>query len=146
MIDERRHVMRRAADRLGPRPIHHLGDPDVADLIADDPRIFLERGQVLFTEGDTPSCMYVVMSGALQIRSGGVIFENIGPGAIVGEMGLIEKHQLRTATVYALADSELVEVNGARFLELVARAPSFALAVMQVLSRRLRVMDRRYRH
>ena len=89
--------------------------------------------------------MYVVKTGALQIRSGSVIYEDVGPGGIVGEMGLVEKHQPRSATVYALADSELVEIDDARFAELIVQTPSFAIAVMQTLSRRLRMMDRRYR-
>ena len=45
----------------------------------------------------------------------------------------------------ALTDSELVEINDARFAQLIARAPSFAIAVMRTLSRRLRAMDRRDR-
>jgi CRP-like cAMP-binding protein len=58
--------------------------------VIDDPHIFLERGQVLFAEGDRPSCMYIVKSGALQIRSGSVIYEDVRPGGFVGEMGLVE--------------------------------------------------------
>ena len=60
-------------------------------------------------------------------------------------MGVIETQELRSATVYALTDSELVEINDARFAQLIARAPSFAIAVMRTLSRRLRAMDRRDR-
>jgi len=89
--------------------------------------------------------MYIVKTGQLQIRSGGVIYEDIGPGGIIGEMGVIETEELRSATVYALTDSELVEINDARFAQLIARAPSFAIAVMRTLSRRLRAMDRRDR-
>jgi CRP-like cAMP-binding protein len=48
--------------------------------------------------------------------------------------------------VYALADSELIAIDEARFSALVSETPRFALTVMQVLSRRLRAMDRRYRH
>jgi CRP-like cAMP-binding protein len=60
-------------------------------------------------------------------------------------MALVERYPARSATVYALADCELVAVDEARFSELVAEAPRFALIVMQILSRRLRAMDRRYR-
>ena len=92
-----------------------------------------------------PTCMYIVKTGTLQIRSGGVIYEDVGTGGIIGEMGVIETQELRSATVYALTDSELVEINDARFAELIAQAPSFAIAVMRALSRRLRTMDRRDR-
>ena len=60
-------------------------------------------------------------------------------------MALVERYPARSATVYALTDCELVAVDEARFSELVSEAPRFALIVMQILSRRLRAMDRRYR-
>jgi len=142
MVDSR-HSMRRAVDRRSPKPIHRSGYPEFVELVAEDPLLFLERGQRLFAEGDVPTCMYIVKTGQLQIRSGGVIYEDVGPGGIIGEMGVIETQELRSATVYALTDSELVEINDARFARLIARAPSFAIAVMRTLSRRLRAMDRR---
>ncbi len=124
--------------------IYQWKNLDVLALVIDDPHIVLESGQVLFAEGDPPTCMYIVKTGAVQIRSGSVVYEDVGPGGIVGEMCLVEKHQTRSATVYALIDSELVEIDDARFSWLIARAPSFAITVMPGLSRRLRVMDRRY--
>ena len=125
--------------------IYQSENLDVLALVIDDPHIVLESGQFLFAECDPPTCMYIVKTGAVQIRSGSVVYEDVGPGGIVGEMCLVEKHQTRSATVYALTDSELVEIDDARFSWLIAQAPSFAVTVMQGLSRRLRVMDRRYR-
>src|SRR5262249_24029399 len=135
------HAARRAIDRRGPKPIHRSGHPEFVELVAEDPLVFVERGQQLFAEGDLPTCMYIVKTGQLQIRSGEVIYEDVGPGGIIGEMGVIETQELRSATVFALTDSELVEINDARFAQLIARAPSFAIAVMRTLSRRLRAMD-----
>ncbi len=120
-------------------------DADILALVGNQPHVALDGGQVLFAEGDPPNAMYVVKSGALRIQSGGVVYEDVGPGGIVGEMALVEKHHARSATVFALTDCELVAVDEARFAALVVEAPSFAITVMQVLSRRLRVMDRRYR-
>ena len=93
----------------------------------------------------SPRAIRPVPSGTLRIRSGGVIYEDVGAGGIVGEMALVERDPARSATVYALADCELIAVDEARFSELVSEAPRFALIVMQILSRRLRAMDRRYR-
>jgi CRP/FNR family transcriptional regulator, cyclic AMP receptor protein len=137
--------MRRANDRPGPKTIHLSGHPEFVELVAEDPLLFLQRGQRLFAEGDVPTCMYIVKTGQLQIRSGGVIYEDVGLGGKIGEMGVIERQELRSATVHALTDGELVEINDARFVQLIARAPSFAIAVMRTLSRRLRAMDRRDR-
>ena len=118
---------------------------DILALVANEPLVSLDAGQVLFAEGDPPTAMFVVKSGTLRIQSGGVVYEDVGPGGIVGEMALVEKHHTRSATVFALANCQLVAIDEARFAALVGEAPSFATTVMQVLSRRLRVMDRRYR-
>lgn len=132
----------------GGEPPEHIPASENSDILAildKEPHVALASGQVLFTEGDPPSCMYVVKSGTLRIRSGGVIYEDVGPGGIVGEMALVERYPARSATVYALTDCELAAVDEVRFSALVAEAPRFALTVMQILSRRLRAMDRRYR-
>jgi CRP-like cAMP-binding protein len=104
----------------------------------------LEPGQLLFTNGDPSTDMYVVLEGTLTIRNGPVVYEDVGPGGIVGEMGLVEAHQPRSAMVYARTGAALVAIDEERFLSLVAANPGFALAVMRTLSRRLRRMDERY--
>ncbi len=152
MISDRGGPKQNEPGRQGGRPtngpqrgaIRQFGNPELAALVSNDPHIDLERGQVLFAEGDPPTCMYIVQTGALQIRSGDVVYEDVGPGGIVGEMGLVEKDQTRSATVHALTDSQLAEIDDARFYSLVGRTPSFAITVMQILSRRLRAMNRHY--
>ena len=84
---------------------------DILSLLVNEPHMALQSGQVLFTEGDPPSCMYVVKSGALRIRSGGVIYEDVGPGGIVGEMALVERYPARSATVLC---AERLRAGGGR--------------------------------
>jgi len=118
---------------------------ELVALFKGEPKTLrLEPGQVLFKNGEPAGSMYVVRSGTIAIRSGSVKYEDVGPDGIVGEMGLVEAHQPRSAMVYALTPAELVEIDRERFLSLVEKTPRFALAVMQVLSRRLRRMDERY--
>jgi CRP/FNR family transcriptional regulator, cyclic AMP receptor protein len=125
-----------------------MTDLSIQDLIAmfcdQSKSVKLEAGGVLFKNGDPGTSMYVVRSGTLTIRSGAVIYEHVGPGGIVGEMGIVDACSPRTAMVYARTPAELVEIDEPRFLSLVQETPSFALTVMRVLSRRLRRMDIRY--
>jgi hypothetical protein len=79
--------MGHSVDRHGPKPIHRSGHPEFVEPVAEDPLLSLEHGQRLFAEGDVPTCMYIVKTGQLQIRSGGVTYEDVGPGGIIGEMG-----------------------------------------------------------
>lgn len=127
-------------------PATRWGDTDLIELFRDEPTgQLLQPGEVLFKEGDPGACMYVVRAGTLRIRSGSVVFEDVSPGGIVGEMALVDQHMPRSATVYALTPTELVTIDEPRFFALIARNPSFAITVMRVLSRRLRHMDTRYR-
>jgi CRP/FNR family transcriptional regulator, cyclic AMP receptor protein len=127
--------------------MHHsrIDDKSVLAMFGgENASVRLEPGQVLFANGDPSTDMYVVLDGTLTIRNGPVVYEDVGPGGIVGEMGIVEAHQPRSAMVYASTGAELVAIDEGRFLSLVAANPGFALAVMRILSRRLRRMDERY--
>ena len=88
-----------------------LTTEDLVAMFGDERRtLHLECGQVLFKNGDTGGSMFVVRSGTLTIRSGSVVYEDVGPGGMVGEMGIVESNMPRSAMVYALTPAELVEV------------------------------------
>ena len=125
--------------------VERWGNPEVLELVRNDPSIVLEEGEILFKEGDPADCMYIVRTGTLRIRSGSVVYEDAISGGIVGEMAMVEGSVPRSAMVYALARCEVVKIDEPRFFSLVAETPSFARTVMRVLSRRLRHMDKLYR-
>jgi len=125
-----------------------VGDIAVDEILAacgDAETITLKSGEILFREGDDARAMYVVKHGTLRILSGSTILETVRAGGIVGEMAIIETQMPRSATVIAGTYCELVEIDVPRFLSLVANTPAFSITVLRVISRRLRVMNRRYR-
>jgi CRP/FNR family cyclic AMP-dependent transcriptional regulator len=105
----------------------------------------LHRGEFLFREGDDADALYIVKSGVLRIVSGATVYETVTAGGIVGEMAVVDRGVPRSASVIAGTAVELLKVSVDDFATLIARRPDFALAVMQVMARRLRVMNRRYR-
>jgi CRP/FNR family cyclic AMP-dependent transcriptional regulator len=119
--------------------------PSIDYLHDDHMPLLLEPGQVLFKEGDPGGCMYVVRRGGLRIKSGQIVFEDVERGGIVGEMGIVDQNQPRSATVYALTRSEVVQIDEKGFLSLIDQSPEFAISVMRVMSRRLRNMNQLYR-
>jgi CRP/FNR family cyclic AMP-dependent transcriptional regulator len=119
-----------------------------------DFRIFMDRplatislrpGEFLFREGDTADALYIVSRGTLRIMSGAAVYEVVEAGGIVGEMAIVEEDRPRSASVIAGTHAELIKVDGLTFRELVKANPDFALMVMRVMSRRLRIMNERYR-
>jgi CRP/FNR family transcriptional regulator, cyclic AMP receptor protein len=100
-----------------------------------------KAGDVIFSEGDAADNFYVIQSGKVEIRLGNRVLETVGVHNIFGEMALIDTAP-RSATAVAVSDVKLVPVGEKQFLFMVSRTPHFALNVMRVLARRLRVMNR----
>ena len=97
-------------------------------------------GQAVFREGERGEHMYVVLEGQVELRVNGKLVETLGPGAVLGEMALID-HAPRVATATAVADAKLVPIAEKRFLFMVQQTPHFALQIMKVMAERLRKMD-----
>ncbi|MEM7200349.1 MAG: cyclic nucleotide-binding domain-containing protein [Planctomycetota bacterium] len=99
-------------------------------------------GALIFQEGAAGRRMFVVKKGSVEIMLHGRTVDVAEPGAIIGEMAMIDA-QPRSASAIAAADCELVPLDRERFLALVRETPAFALHVMGVLADRLRLMDER---
>jgi CRP-like cAMP-binding protein len=125
--------------------IQDFAGEEILAACGDAETVTLKPGEILFREGDDARAMYVVKQGTLRILSGSTILETVRVGGLVGEMAIIEAHMPRSATVIAGTFCELVEIDVPRFLSLVANTPAFSITVLRVISRRLRVMNRRYR-
>jgi CRP-like cAMP-binding protein len=108
-------------------------------------------GQMLMTEGEKASHMYVVLTGEVEVLHKGdtehdVRVALLGPGDWVGEMAILDV-QPRSASVRALAPSALLRIAAADVKRLLfdQDTAQYALLVMNIareLSRRLRVADR----
>jgi CRP/FNR family transcriptional regulator, cyclic AMP receptor protein len=103
---------------------------------AGEPGAF-RAGDVVFAEGDPGDCMYVVKRGTVSLQQGGKELEEVGPGALFGEMALIDLGP-RSASAVAVTDCELVSIEKRRFWYLVQETPYFAETVMRVMADRLR--------
>jgi CRP-like cAMP-binding protein len=110
---------------------------DFSDLFRNEPTITVKAGETLFRKDDASDGFYILMSGSLRIANGNIVYEDLVPGGMVGEMALIDRSP-RSATVTALVDSEVVKLDQRRFLFLVQQTPYFSIRVMSVLTQRLR--------
>lgn len=102
----------------------------------------IPAGQAIFRAGEPGYVMYVLISGTAHVMVGDIVVERAEPGALLGEMALVE-HAPRTATVTAATDCVLVPIDAARFHFLVQQTPYFATHVMKIMAERLRKMDLR---
>jgi CRP-like cAMP-binding protein len=118
--------------------------PRISRLLGVIDLVSIRRGDFVFREGDTADALYIVQRGIVQvIGEGGLIYERVGEGGIVGELAIVDEGT-RSASVRAQTRADLIKVDVPGFLNLVASEPEFSRAVMRVMSRRLRMMNRRY--
>jgi NTE family protein len=105
-------------------------------------RLFIPGGQILFRENEVADTLYVVITGCLGVvirdKDGReTLIARIAAGETVGEMGLLEGG-VRSATVKALRDTELVKLDKASWERLLKRNPKWLLALFSLLAKRLR--------
>ncbi len=111
-------------------------------LFANAKPVHLAAGQVLFVAGDPGDGCYRVENGLLKVSivsaSGGErILSILGPGAIVGELAVLDGRP-RSASVLALRDSELLFISKARFHEFARQHPELYQHLLTLLASRLR--------
>jgi predicted acylesterase/phospholipase RssA/CRP-like cAMP-binding protein len=100
------------------------------DLGAEMKWVFLHRGETLFCQGDPGDSLYVIANGRLRVIVGAseTVVMELGSGDTVGEMGVLSG-EARSATVYAMRDSELCHLSNAGFLRL---AEKYHLVMAQI--------------
>ena len=137
-----------AADRSASQP-HGLllGLPRAFQdqLLADAKMVILEEGDVLFEHGQPGDGCYFVHQGVLKVTRQSASGEQrilavLGPGAIVGEIAMIDGLP-RSATIVALRLSRLSFVARAPFLEALKRTPGIHEYLVNTLAARLRNAD-----
>ena len=105
------------------------------------------RGSAIMRAGDATDSLYIIVSGRLKVMMGEadgkeVILSILGPGEFFGEMGLIDDLP-RSASVLAIEPCELLAVTKRAFKKALVEHLDVAMAVMRVLTRRLREADRK---
>jgi CRP/FNR family cyclic AMP-dependent transcriptional regulator len=118
---------------------------DAAELTARGmPRTF-ERGHALFHEGQLPDRVVLLRSGRVKVTSTTpngreVVLAFRGPGELIGELAAIDDEP-RSATIVAVDPVEALTIAPREFLAFLEEHPSASLALVRVLSRRLRDAD-----
>ena len=100
-----------------------------------------EKGQIIFREGEESTDAYFVLSGRVRIRvrtpQGTCTLAELGPGEILGEMGMIEDAP-RSATAEAVEHTELEVINEKGFAESIMGRPDRLSRYLATLFERLR--------
>lgn len=110
------------------------------------PRSF-PAGTRVFHEGDRSDACYIVRSGDFRVtreHSDGraITLATLGPGDIFGELAMLDG-EVRSASVEALADGELLALPAGEVRALLGRHPDITVKLVAALVRRLRAANER---
>jgi CRP-like cAMP-binding protein len=129
-------------------PPIRLQHTDVQTMLPLYPEMVLAAGEVLFLEGSPSDCAYVVVHGELEVIKATpteqVLLNVIGPGELVGEMGILEGRP-RIATVQARTDSALLMIDQDRFDQFLESCPLVTRHVISIVLDRWRNTEARLR-
>ena len=121
-------------------------EPDQIDQIADaSASRLLSRGDVLFTEGDDPTELFVVVSGRIAMANKSIdgresVLALMERGDLFGEMPLFDG-LLRSAEARALEPSEVIAIPYEPLRMLYDAQPSLLWKVVGLLVGRIRNTD-----
>jgi CRP/FNR family transcriptional regulator len=104
-------------------------------------------GTRVFHEGDHSDACYIVRDGSFRVtreHSDGraITLAALGPGDIFGELAMLDG-EVRSASVEALTDGELLALPAGEVRALLARHPEITVKLIAALVRRLRTANER---
>jgi CRP-like cAMP-binding protein len=129
------------ADVLGSTEIlRGIGNSTLKAIAAAAMQKMVEEGETLYSVGDPVRSVYVVAAGRLRFILGGdgrpaAQGTIIRAGDILGWAALLGDQPRRIATVMALEECRLLEIEGEALLGILERDPRSGYLVMQRLAR-----------
>lgn len=97
---------------------------------------------VMGTEGEQ---VFIILEGMVKVYSpqldgSEVIIDLLGPGALVGEMSILDESS-RSASVITIEETTVGWLTDDHFLEALQRFPRFSFNLLKILSTRLRLTN-----
>lgn len=113
-----------------------FSDVDLHRVLELSDQMEARQGTVLVDQGDPGTLCYVIVEGEASVYVNGEHVASVGPGAMVGEMALID-HRPRTATVVADTEMKVLRFRTQAFRTLLDEMPKASERVMTTLRARL---------
>jgi CRP/FNR family cyclic AMP-dependent transcriptional regulator len=114
-----------------------LSDHDLRLIVKLSKERLFESGQTIVSKGEGGIGFYLILAGAVEVRSGGNVLSKLGPGQFFGEMSVLD-NQPRSADVVAVEPSRVLILSAWSFKALISDNPKIALKMLQEFVRRLR--------
>ncbi len=100
----------------------------------------IEQGSIIFEEGEIGDCMYIILSGQVNIQKENTLLAVLQEKEILGELSLLDA-ETRSATAIAKTDCLLYKIGQEPFYELIDSRPEVARGCIKILCTRLRILN-----
>ena len=123
-----------------------LGDPELFSrlprelldhLLRHGHEMRFESGATLMSRGEVSDTLMLVVSGSVRVERPGRTL-TLGPGALIGEIEVLDPGAGRMATITAESDTTCVVVTRSELLEGLDADPQAAIALLGILASRFR--------
>jgi CRP/FNR family transcriptional regulator/CRP/FNR family cyclic AMP-dependent transcriptional regulator len=105
-----------------------------------------KKGETIIKEGEQAVAFFIIVKGKVEVTQGTAAktqkLNELGPGQWFGDQALLDGLP-RQATVKALEDTECLVLSRWDFVAELRTSPHIAVAMLPILSRRLRETDDR---
>jgi len=107
-----------------------------------------ERSVTVFSEGDEPDCLYLILSGSVEVQKRTVDGQDVGivtfqMGDFFGEMALVDGAP-RSATVRTLEPCEFYMITRDKFTEMLSQCPQLIPAVFASVVNKIRTFSEQF--
>ena len=114
---------------------------DLQTIAKATDEISIKEGTALVDQGQAGREAFIVMDGTATVRRNGKKVTTLGPGAVIGELSLLDRGP-RTATVTADTDMTVLVLDQRNFSSVIDRVPALAHKLLAALAGRIRDLDR----
>jgi hypothetical protein len=109
-------------------------EPSTESLIPFMTRKIMKKSDVLFKKGDLATEMYLLLSGSIWLADVSV---SLGPGSLLGEIGIFSPNRRRMDTAICEADCDLGVIAHDKVVQLYYQNPSFGFYLLRLMTDRL---------
>ena len=119
-----------------------LDDAQASSLRASMDSVKINKGGILFKEGDEGEHVYVILDGKLKLGTSSTdgrenLLSILGPGEMFGELSLFDPGP-RTSTATAVTDAKLLSLSHEKLIPWLKGNPEVSLHLLARLAQRLR--------
>ncbi len=118
-----------------------FGQRDLQKIARASDEVALPAGATIVDQGKTGTEAFVLLEGTATVRRSGRKVATLGPGAVIGELALLDRGP-RTATVTADSDVRLLIIDARHFGAVLEEVPGLAQRLLGVLATRVRDLDK----